>query len=364
MLGLCGNQKRDPRPRSPRSRSGYTRERDMDDLALARQLDRELNGQPSHTEAEDEAFAQQLAAIDADADLAKRMQAEEKAQAAEERRQREEKDESLALALQFGGEAAVDGGGPAKASKRNAEKSEALRRHLFSAAVPNTEAEQGGAPAWPGLSGAAVPSSRVDPSLSYACVTTSSGGQCGASDEARGHAAPQRGGRPAATAPTPAVGRTVAAWRSTSDQPRLIIDGANVAYSYGTQVHAPSGFDTNGIAAVVEYFSRRGSGRPAVPQSAIYVTLNEGRRDPHDAALVALGAQICWCPPNKDDDVFLIQCAADHGAWVVTNDRWTDHGASRWATAEIRSRRIAYAWMGRTFALASDDIAKFSASLA
>ena len=75
MLGLCGNQRETPAPAFPRSRSGYTRERDMDDLALARQLDRELNGQPSHTEAEDEAFAQQLAAIDADADLAKRMQA-------------------------------------------------------------------------------------------------------------------------------------------------------------------------------------------------------------------------------------------------------------------------------------------------
>ena len=54
--------------------------------------------------------------------------------------------------------------------------------------------------------------------------------------------------------------------------------------------------------------------------------------------------------------------SADHCAWVVTNDRWLDHGASRWATAEIRSRKIAYTWAGTRFVAASDDKARFAAS--
>ena len=56
------------------------------------------------------------------------------------------------------------------------------------------------------------------------------------------------------------------------------------------------------------------------------------------------------------------QCAADHGAWVVTNDAWRDHNARRHANDELRKRRVAYAWMGRTFAPASDDLARFDAS--
>ena len=48
--------------------------------------------------------------------------------------------------------------------------------------------------------------------------------------------------------------------------------------------------------------------------------------------------------------------------WVVTNDRWTDHRASRHATEPLRKRRISYAFVGGAFSPASDDIAHYDAA--
>ena len=94
------------------------------------------------------------------------------------------------------------------------------------------------------------------------------------------------------------------------------------------------------------------------------MTLSASRWDPSDAALQRLEAAgvLSWTPLGKDDDVFLLQCAADCGAWVVTNDRWTDHRASRHATMEVRRRVIRYAFLSGTFAPASDDLGRFDAS--
>ncbi|MEC8039086.1 MAG: hypothetical protein VX152_12470, partial [Pseudomonadota bacterium] len=73
-------------------------------------------------------------------------------------------------------------------------------------------------------------------------------------------------------------------------------------------------------------------------RSAIAATLNECRWDEHDTVLQSMSdGVIAWTPVGKDDDVFLLQSAADHGAWVVTNDRWNDHAraSSRHATHEV-----------------------------
>ena len=55
----------------------------------------------------------------------------------------------------------------------------------------------------------------------------------------------------------------------------------------------------------------------------------------------------------------MLQAACDSGAWVVTNDKWTDHRASRHATAAVKKRVLRFAFVGGAFAPASDDVARF-----
>ena len=148
---------------------------------------------------------------------------------------------------------------------------------------------------------------------------------------------------------------------SRSRGPALIIDGANVAYSYGCG-RAASGFDLEGVRRCVDYFCARRRG-VSLSRNDICVTLSSSRNDPSDATLAALEqmVSVCWTPLQRDDDVFTIQCADDHGSWVVTNDKWRDHGGARHASEALRRRRIEYAWMGGAFAPAADDLARFDA---
>ena len=267
---------------------------------------------------------------DDDAALAARLQADADAEA---------EDASLALALSLSRQPTE----PAEERRRlRGERSDALAAQIFGAG-PAAAAPAPAAPV-------------VSTNLSYATVA-------GAGDDSADAGAavyrslapapPQY--RSAAAAPQRALPRSLA----PPPPPALIVDGANVAYSYNAAA------DLEGVCHCVHYFlSRPGASEKRLDPSRVVVVLNENRRDGGVAleALAARGVEICWTPSGRDDDVFAIQCAADHGAWVVTNDAWRDHNARRHANDELRKRRVAYAWMGRTFAPASDDLARFDAS--
>ena len=299
------------------------------DAELARALHAQLNADIDA----DAEFAARLQARpsnggdDDDAALAARLQADADAEA---------EDASLALALSLSRQ-------PTEAAEERrrlrGERSDALAAQIF-----------GAGPA----AAAPAPAAPISASLSYATVA-------GAGDDsADAGAAVYRSLAPAppqyrSAAPQRALPRSLA----PPPPPALIIDGANVAYSYNAAA------DLEGVCHCVHYFlSRPGAAERRLDPSRVVVVLNENRRDGGAAldALAARGVEICWTPSGRDDDVFAIQCAADHGAWVVTNDAWRDHNARRHANDELRKRRVAYAWMGRTFAPASDDLARFDAS--
>ena len=268
-----------------------------------------------------------------DAALAARLQADADAEA---------EDASLALALSLSRQPTE----PAEERRRlRGERSDALAAQIF-----------GAGPA----AAAPAPAAPVSASLSYATVAGAGdddsalcGGAAAGYRTASAPAPPQY--RSAAAAPQRALPRSLA----PPLPPALIVDGANVAYSYNAAA------DLEGVCHCVHYFlSRPGAAERRLDPSRVVVVLNENRRDGGAAldALAARGVEVCWTPSGRDDDVFAIQCAADHGAWVVTNDAWRDHNARRHANDELRKRRVAYAWMGRTFAPASDDLARFDAS--
>ena len=263
---------------------------------------------------------------DDDAALAARLQAEANAEA---------EDASLALALSLSRQPTE----PAEERRRlRGERSDALAAQIF-----------GAGPA----AAAPAPAAPVSASLSYA--TVAGAGDDSADAGVYRSLAPAPQPRAAAAAPQRALLRSLA----PPLPPALIVDGANVAYSYNAAA------DLEGVCHCVHYFlSRPGASEKRLDPSRVVVVLNENRRDGGAAldALAARGVEICWTPSGRDDDVFAIQCAADHGAWVVTNDAWRDHNARRHANDELRKRRVAYAWMGRTFAPASDDLARFDAS--
>ena len=308
-----------------------------DDERLARQLHEELNCSSSSAADADERMARKLQACElgfdgADAALAAALAVEPIDPA-------EQESASLALALSLHEEPQQTR--TTTSRRRRDGESERMRQHLFGGAgAEATAASRAGAPPpAPPLPSSCGPS--------YAMVV---GHDARAGAPSTAAVAPPSRTPPASRAPAPAPAAPL------PRGPALIIDGANVAYSYGLSRGAPSGWDAEGIRQCVLYFARR------MPREAIAVTLNEGRWDPHDAALCSLSdGVLAWTPPGKDDDVFLLQSALDHGAWVVTNDRWKDHRASRHATDAIRRRVLRYAWVGGTFAPASDDLARFDA---
>ena len=256
---------------------------------------------------------------------------------------------SLALALSLSEAPPPSRSGQSRRSaiKENNAESERLLHQLFagSASCSATAAAAAAAPAL------AAPAVRGGPS--YAMVV---------GEEGCGGPAPWTGGAlVSASCPPRACASVAPAPRVAMPRgPQLIIDGANVAFGYG----GARGFDAEGIRRCVDYFAARRSPGRQLPGSAIVVTLNESRWDGSDAALCNLEHDnvLAWTPVGKDDDVFLLQCAADHGAWVVTNDRWTDHRASRHATNAVRGRVLRYAWLAGSFAPASDDLARFDAN--
>ena len=56
----------------------------------------------------------------------------------------------------------------------------------------------------------------------------------------------------------------------------------------------------------------------------------------------------------------MLSAAADLKAWVVTNDRWTDHGRhSRQVREAVRRRTIRFTWIREVFVPAADDLGRF-----
>ena len=139
---------------------------------------------------------------------------------------------------------------------------------------------------------------------------------------------------------------------------RLLIDGANVAFKYGEANGRPGRFCARGIALAVEY----ARAHLQLADDAIGVILNENRWDAADADLAGLEERglVSWTPTAKDDDVFLLTAAADQEAWVLTNDRWTDHRAARHATAAVKARTMRFGWIREVFAPAADDVGRYS----
>ena len=294
----------------------------------------------------DEAFAKTLAeeagpsyAINTDADFARRLQREMDSEV------EDSEAASVALALALSDEANHD---PKRRKPRamREQPSEALRQQLFSSCGAGERSAAHAAAPQP-------PVAPVIPACSYSMVV---GQAPGAS--ARGSAGS------AAVAPSPAPVYAAARTRaprvaSSPAGPALIIDGANVAWAYGR-----SRFDAYGIELCVQYFMHRGAGGGSrLPRSRIAVVLNENRWDGNDPILSGLIDVISWTPTNKDDDVFLLQCACDNQSWVVTNDKWTDHRATRHATDGVRHRKLRFAFVGQVFTVAADDVARFDGAV-
>lgn len=319
-----------PRAAGHRAASRRAKSSSNTDAELAHALHAQLNADIDA----DAEFAARLQARpsnggdDDDAALAARLQADADAEA---------EDASLALALSLSRQ-------PTEAAEERrrlrGERSDALAAQIFGAGPAAV---------------APAPAPVVSANLSYATVAGAGDDSADVGAAVYRSLAPAPQPRAAAAAPQRALPRSLA----PPTPPALIVDGANVAYSYNAAA------DLEGVCHCVHYFlSRPGAAERRLDPSRVVVVLNENRRDGGAAldALAARGVEVCWTPSGRDDDVFAIQCAADHGAWVVTNDAWRDHNARRHANDELRKRRVAYAWMGRTFAPASDDLARFDAS--
>jgi len=224
--------------------------------------------------------------------------------------------------------------GASRAAARRVEAAE-LRRHLYDGTPSETPA----------------PPPCTPKGLSYAKAASALG-------EARPELARSA---PAPTMqPAMAVQSRPRARRPTcgvSAEIRLLLDGANVAFRFGEANGRGGIFEWRGLRLCVEYFVARG-----VALSAIAAVVNENRWDPEDANLAWLDARhlVAWTPTAKDDDLFVLTAAADQTAWVVTNDRWNDHGRnSRQARDAVRRRTIRFSWMRGVFAPAADDLGRF-----
>ncbi len=249
---------------------------------------------------------------------------------------------ALALKLQMDEDAMVKREAKRRPSER---RGEALRDHLFfsggaAAGAPSQLASQPTPP----------PPIACSNVRSYAAVT-------GAGDP-RGSARSSEvlGTVPAARQLLMAAATPVPRPPPARRPPVLVIDGANVAYNYSRDAR----FDARGIRLCVDYYLQRPSGR-RLDAGELAVVLNEGRWDALDPELTYLHQLGCitLTPTGKYDDLFLLQCCADHNAWALTNDAWREARAARHATEAVRRRTIRFAFCGDSFTPAADDLARF-----
>ena len=339
-----------------------------DDASLALAMQLEAEEAQEHNHAAESAAARAAASAsplpDDDASLALAMQLE----AEEEQRSHsallanhvagEDASAALAWKLQRDDEAAARREGAASAMRRSSKhRSEALRDHLFfsggtlAAGTPCQLPLQPPCPP-PPIAGSSGPS--------YAMVTA-------VGDRAGDRAGDRKGSARSSAAPGSVLAPNllVAADPGPAPVPRppralpppvLIIDGANVAFNYSRDAR----FEARGIRLCVDYYLRRTTGR-RLHAAEMAVILNENRWDAADPELAYVDQLGCisLTPTGKYDDLFLLQCCADYGAWALTNDAWREGRAARHATEAVRRRTIRFAFCGDAFSPAADDLALF-----
>ena len=137
---------------------------------------------------------------------------------------------------------------------------------------------------------------------------------------------------------------------------QLVVDGANVGWAFGG-ANGGWGFCAEGMLHCVEYWRAKGVRPEAIavvlhsryyyaaphdeaalrhpnpnPNPSPYPNLNpvpdpNPDTNPNQAALRRLEAMgvLNWSPEGHDDDLFMLQLAADADAWVVSNDTYANH---------------------------------------
>ena len=100
-------------------------------------------------------------------------------------------------------------------------------------------------------------------------------------------------------------------------------------------------FDPPGIRLCVEYWGQRTPRRGAVA-----VVLHERYYSSSDAELGRLEALgvLCWAPAGHDDDLFMLQLAADSDAWLVSEDKYRNHRGVM--ASGLTHRLVPYMWAG------------------
>ncbi|KAL1520757.1 hypothetical protein AB1Y20_022323 [Prymnesium parvum] len=121
----------------------------------------------------------------------------------------------------------------------------------------------------------------------------------------------------------------------------IVIDGANVGFTYGNENGRPGVFCARGVWLCFEFWRRQG-----VQEEHIAVTLNENRWDPNDQELAALGrfGALNWAPSGVDDDLFTINLAQSQGAFIVTKDTFRNYQMH--VSSELRRRLIKFWFAG------------------
>ena len=232
--------------------------------------------------------------------------------------------------------------GSRAAVPRHDEEAHTIRRHLFQPSARLT-----------GIAGAAS-STPGGP-----CIASAAGGGSYASAAAESprnvHASVPA---PAISLPLPLPSRT-----GVSRRLQLVVDGANVGWAFGS-ANGGCGFCADGMLHCVEYWRAKG-----VRPEAIAVVLHSRYyyvAQTDEAALRRLEAMgvLNWSPQGHDDDLFMLQLAADADAWVVSNDAYANH---RSVSAGLRRRLIPYMWAGfgtpkSTFTPKADKCSAFERS--
>ena len=215
---------------------------------------------------------------------------------------------------------------PSAAAAARSEEASDIHRHLFQPSQRLTGAQAAGWPPPPAEATGELRASTAvrEPGRSYASAASSS----------------EWPRNVHASAPAPAISLPLPRRQpATPQRPQLVVDGANVGWSYGNA--NGTGFVARGIRLCVEYWSERTARR-----GAIAVVLHARYYDDADAdlgRLEALGV-LCWAPAGHDDDLFMLQLAADSSAWLVSNDKYDNHRSVM--ASGLKQRLVPYMWAG------------------
>jgi len=303
--------------------------------AAAELRDREAQARRAAEEAASEALVRELQQYEScgeqaggSAALLSRLQAESDAEVA--RQMQDEEDQQLPPPAFRSLGAATPWGREAREGARAEARAEAatISRHLFQPSARLSGIAEGGG-------GCSTPCG--------ACAANSAAGVAGGSYASVASEWPRT---VHASSPAPPISLPLpsshAAGARVSRRLQLVVDGANVGWAFGS-ANGWSAFCAQGVLHCVEYW--RGKG---VRPEAIAVVLHSKYyyAAPHDeealGRLEAMGV-LNWSPEGHDDDLFMLQLAADADAWLVSNDTYSNHSSVR---ARLRNRLIPYMWAG------------------